>query len=144
MGCAYPSITRYNLMNQYLEMFLRVWKTQKAAKLAKRVSERLCTRLARLAMKPLSVQTNRDPYHLLFQRFVKEVSAIDGARLIEIGSRSRTGSISTHGFSPSVHYQGVDILRGQMWILCAICIPYRSWFLQNPRMRCFAFLYLNI
>ncbi len=71
-----------------------------------------CSKAARLCMLPLSRSTRKDPYHLLFQRFVAEVNGTVGADLLEIGSRARSGMVYTQGFDRHIRYTGLDIMEG--------------------------------
>jgi SAM-dependent methyltransferase len=68
---------------------------------------------ARLALLPVSRRTERDPYHQLFQRFVAKVNALAAPRIVELGSRARSGNIYTSGFGHGINYTGVDILPGE-------------------------------
>jgi SAM-dependent methyltransferase len=67
---------------------------------------------ARIALLPLSRPTSSDPYHGLFRRFMADVNAMPSARLLEVGSRARSGNIYTAGFRNDVSYTGVDIQLG--------------------------------
>lgn len=71
-----------------------------------------CATAARLCLLPISRSTREDPYHLLFRKFVAEVNRIQGAKLLEIGSRARSGLVYTQGFDRHVRYTGLDIMEG--------------------------------
>ena len=68
---------------------------------------------ARIALLPASRGTSQDPYHQLFRRFVAEVNALPSPRIVEVGSRARSGNIYTSGFRTDIDYTGVDIHRGE-------------------------------
>ena len=72
----------------------------------------LLTSLARLVLLPLTHDTTNDPYHQIFRKFVASVNALPSARLLEIGSRSRSGNVYTQGFRKDIEYVGFDIIPG--------------------------------
>jgi hypothetical protein len=53
-----------------------------------------------------------DPVHAVFHRFVEEVNALERPRVLEIGSRARSGNVQTHRF-PRAEYVGFDVLAGE-------------------------------
>jgi SAM-dependent methyltransferase len=68
---------------------------------------------ARVALLPISRSTAKDPYHRLLTRFVAEVNTRQSPRVVEIGSRMRSGNKYTSGFRGDMLYTGVDILPGE-------------------------------
>jgi SAM-dependent methyltransferase len=55
--------------------------------------------------------TSRDPVHLLFQEFVARVNAMPRARVLEIGSRARSG-VSRRELFERAEYVGLDVHPG--------------------------------
>ena len=53
-----------------------------------------------------------EPSHLVFQRFVDEVNALEHPRLLEVGSRARSGNVQTQRF-PRAEYVGFDVMPGE-------------------------------
>jgi SAM-dependent methyltransferase len=53
-----------------------------------------------------------DPVHSVFHRFVEEVNALERPRVLEVGSRARSGNVQTHRF-PRAEYVGFDVLAGE-------------------------------
>ena len=70
------------------------------------------TSLARAILYPLNRDTTNDPHHQIFRNFVATVNALPSARLLEIGSRARSGNIYTQGFRKDIEYVGFDIIPG--------------------------------
>jgi SAM-dependent methyltransferase len=89
--------------------FLEKWT---ATRIAKAAVSRASALGARLSLLPVSRATSRDPYHELFRRFVAEVNAIPTPRIVELGSRMRSGNKYTSGFRKDVAYTGFDIVPG--------------------------------
>ena len=57
-----------------------------------------------------SLASADQPYRDMMARFARETDR--GGRLLEIGSRARSGNVHRHLFSPSVDYVGLDIKEG--------------------------------
>ena len=72
----------------------------------------ILTKAARLCLAPISVKTGNDPYHVLFRDFIASVNGLERPRLMEIGSRARSGNIYVQGFAEHVSYVGMDIVPG--------------------------------
>src|SRR6266496_3106801 len=53
-----------------------------------------------------------EPSHAVFERFVEQVNALERPRILEIGSRARSGNVQTHRF-PRAEYVGFDVLPGE-------------------------------
>ena len=53
----------------------------------------ILTKAARLCLAPISVKTGNDPYHVLFRDFIASVNGLERPRLMEIGSRARSGTM---------------------------------------------------
>jgi SAM-dependent methyltransferase len=53
-----------------------------------------------------------DPAHAVFERFVEAVNAFDRPRILELGSRARSGNVRTHHF-PRAEYVGFDVIAGR-------------------------------
>jgi SAM-dependent methyltransferase len=92
------------------EPFLEKWNARRIAKTAVSHASALA---ARLAFLPISRATSEDPYHQLFRRFVAEVNALPTPRLVELGSRMRSGNKYTSGFRGDIPYTGFDIVPGE-------------------------------
>jgi Methyltransferase domain len=84
-----------------------------ARRLARTIAHHTLALGARIALLPVSRGTSKDPYHLLFKRFVAEVNALETPRIAELGSRARSGNIYTAGFRKGISYTGVDIIPGE-------------------------------
>jgi len=76
------------------------FNTSLAARIGRVVTRHLPALAARIALLPASRPTSKDPYHAVFRHFVAHVNAIPAAKLLEIGSRARSGNIYTSGFCP--------------------------------------------
>jgi SAM-dependent methyltransferase len=57
--------------------------------------------------------TSRDPYHEIFASFIAQVNRRPGGRILEIGSRARSGNISRGRFRDYGEYVGLDIIEGE-------------------------------
>jgi SAM-dependent methyltransferase len=86
------------------------WNAKRIAKAAVSHASALA---ARLSLLPVSRATSMDPHHQLFRRFVAEVNAMPNPRLVELGSRMRSGNKYTSGFRRDISYTGVDIIPGE-------------------------------
>jgi SAM-dependent methyltransferase len=81
--------------------------------LVAKVARHLTALAARLAFLPVSRPTSKDPYHLLFRRFIANMNALTAPTVVEIGSRARSGNVYTAGFRSDTRYTGVDIIAGE-------------------------------
>jgi len=57
--------------------------------------------------------TSEDPYHKIFASFIEEANRRPGRRILEIGSRARSGNIYKGGFRDYGEYVGLDIIEGE-------------------------------
>lgn len=55
---------------------------------------------------------NLDPYHAMEKAFWRRLAALDGGRVLELGSRNRSGNIRKDWLRDGVEYFGMDILEG--------------------------------
>lgn len=67
---------------------------------------------ARALLRPMSRPEDHDEFHSLFQSFVGMVNELEAPRILEIGSRARSGNLNTSGFRTDTSYCGMDILEG--------------------------------
>ncbi len=76
------------------------------------IRHRALLRLVETLKTPLHRGATPEPCHALFDRFVEQVNAIHGARVLEIGSRARSGNTRVHRF-PTGEYVGFDVIAGE-------------------------------
>jgi len=56
--------------------------------------------------------TSQDPYHKIFPSFIKETVRRPPGRILEVGSRARSGNICKGMFRNYTEYVGLDIIEG--------------------------------
>ncbi len=56
---------------------------------------------------------NLDPYHAMEKAFWRHLAALDGGRVLELGSRNRSGNVRKDWLRDEVIYVGMDILEGE-------------------------------
>jgi SAM-dependent methyltransferase len=76
------------------------------------VRRRALLRAFELLKAPFHRGTVPDPAHVVFESFVEQVNALERPRILEIGSRARSGNVQTHRF-PHAEYVGFDVLPGE-------------------------------
>jgi hypothetical protein len=54
-----------------------------------------------------------DPYHRLFQNFLRNVNGLQQPSVLEIGSRARSGNVYSTCLDSQVVYTGMDIVAGE-------------------------------
>ena len=76
------------------------------------VRRRAVLRAVEALKAPLSWRSRPRPSADVYGRFVAEVNALERPRLLEIGSRARSGNVQTDAF-PRAEYVGFDVLPGK-------------------------------
>jgi len=76
------------------------------------VRRRLVLRAFEALKTPFHRGTVPEPSHAVFQRFVDEVNALSRPRLLEVGSRARSGTVQRQRF-PHAEYVGFDVMPGE-------------------------------
>ncbi len=95
-----------------LDKLRKAYREEGLGGVARRVKRRLLLRAFEALKAPFHRGANPEPSHALFQRFVDEVNALDRPRVLEIGSRARSGNVQRHRF-PRAEYVGFDMLPGE-------------------------------
>jgi len=81
--------------------------------LARGVARRAVLRAVELAKRPLHPRVDgAEACHAAFARFAAAVNALEKPRLLEIGSRARSGNVYTDRF-PGADYVGFDVVAGE-------------------------------
>ncbi|GEJ59258.1 class I SAM-dependent methyltransferase [Anaeromyxobacter diazotrophicus] len=76
------------------------------------VERRALLRLVELLKRPFHRGTTPEPCHAVFQHFIESVNALQRPRVLEIGSRARSGNVQTHHFKDA-DYVGFDVVPGE-------------------------------
>ena len=61
----------------------------------------------------IALDTSQDPYHKIFRSFIEETDRRPPGRILEVGSRARSGNIYKGGFRNYKEYVGLDIIEGE-------------------------------
>jgi SAM-dependent methyltransferase len=61
----------------------------------------------------IDLDTSQDPYHKIFRSFIEETDRRPGARILEVGSRARSGNVYKGSFQNYGQYVGLDIVAGE-------------------------------
>src|SRR5438128_1005730 len=91
---------------------LELLRAQGAAALLRRAAGKTLVSLVELVKRPLHVDSDSDPYHLVFADFFARVAAMEAPRVLEIGSRARSGTVYRGRLPASARYLGVDAVAG--------------------------------
>jgi SAM-dependent methyltransferase len=75
------------------------------------VRRRAILRAVELAKRPFH-RSGPDPVHGVFERFVQDVNAQERPRVLEIGSRARSGNVQRQRFARA-EYVGFDVVAGE-------------------------------
>ncbi len=62
--------------------------------------------------RPFHREQHPEASHALFEDFVQRVNALERPRVLEIGSRARSGNVQVHRF-PRADYVGLDVVSGE-------------------------------
>lgn len=76
------------------------------------VGRRALLRAVETVKSPLGRRSGPEPSAEVYARFVSEVNALERPRLLEIGSRARSGNVQTASF-PRAEYVGFDVVAGE-------------------------------
>ena len=76
------------------------------------VRRRVVLRAFEALKRPFHRDSASEPSHAVFERFVEEVNALERPRVLEVGSRARSGNVQTHRF-PRAEYVGFDVMPGE-------------------------------
>jgi SAM-dependent methyltransferase len=60
----------------------------------------------------IDLDTSQDPYHKIFRSFIEETERQHAGRILEFGSRARSGNINKGLFRNYREYVGLDIIEG--------------------------------
>jgi hypothetical protein len=61
----------------------------------------------------IRLDTSGDPYHKIFRSFIEETKRRPAGRILEVGSRARSGNIYKGSFPNYSEYVGLDIIAGE-------------------------------
>jgi SAM-dependent methyltransferase len=61
----------------------------------------------------IGLDTSQDPYHKIFRSFIEETERRPAGRILEVGSRARSGNIYKSLFRNYREYVGLDIIEGE-------------------------------
>jgi hypothetical protein len=61
----------------------------------------------------IDVDTSQDPYHKIFRSFIEETDRRPAGRILEVGSRARSGNVYKGCFRNYSEYVGLDIIDGE-------------------------------
>ena len=61
----------------------------------------------------IGLDTSQDPYHKIFRCFIAETERRAAGRILEVGSRARSGNVYKGGFRNYKEYVGLDISEGE-------------------------------
>jgi SAM-dependent methyltransferase len=61
----------------------------------------------------IDLDTSQDPYHRIFRSFIAETDRRPAGRILEIGSRARSGNVYKGLFRNYSRYVGLDIIEGE-------------------------------
>src|SRR3954470_810057 len=61
----------------------------------------------------IALDTSQDPYHKIFRSFIDETHRRSAGRILEVGSRARSGNIYKSIFRNYSEYVGLDIVEGE-------------------------------
>jgi SAM-dependent methyltransferase len=61
----------------------------------------------------IDLDTSQDPYHKIFRSFIEEADRRATGRILEVGSRARSGNIYKGLFRSYAEYVGLDIIEGE-------------------------------
>jgi SAM-dependent methyltransferase len=61
----------------------------------------------------VDLDTSQDPYHKIFRSFIEETERQQAGRILEFGSRARSGNIYKGLFRNCSEYVGLDIIEGE-------------------------------
>jgi SAM-dependent methyltransferase len=61
----------------------------------------------------IDLDTSEDPYHKIFRSFIAELDRRPAGRILEIGSRARSGNTCKGRFRNFSEYVGLDIIEGE-------------------------------
>jgi SAM-dependent methyltransferase len=93
-----------------LRKLLEAYRDGGLGGVARGVGRRLGLRVFEALKAPFH-RTGPDLSDAVFHRFVREVNALEHPRLLEVGSRARSGNVRTQ-FFPHTEYVGYDVLPG--------------------------------
>ena len=60
----------------------------------------------------INLDTSQDPYHKIFRSFIEETERRPPGRMLEVGSRARSGNVYKGLFRNFKEYVGLDIIEG--------------------------------
>jgi len=60
----------------------------------------------------INLDTSQDPYHKIFRSFIEETHRRQAGRILEVGSRARSGNVYKGIFRNYEEYVGLDIIDG--------------------------------
>jgi SAM-dependent methyltransferase len=60
----------------------------------------------------IALDTSQDPYHKIFRFFIEETDRRPAGRILEVGSRARSGNVYKGLFRNYAEYIGLDIIEG--------------------------------
>jgi SAM-dependent methyltransferase len=61
----------------------------------------------------VGLDTSGDPYHKIFRSFIEETERRPAGRILEVGSRARSGNIYKGNFRNYKEYVGLDVIEGE-------------------------------
>ncbi len=61
----------------------------------------------------IGLDTSQDPYHKIFRAFIAETDRRPAGRILEVGSRARSGNVYKGLFRNYSEYVGLDIIQGE-------------------------------
>src|SRR5262245_5437120 len=61
----------------------------------------------------IALDASQDPYHKIFRSFIEETDRRPAGRILEVGSRARSGNVYKGLFRNYAEYVGLDIIEGE-------------------------------
>ena len=61
----------------------------------------------------IDLDTSQDPYHKILRSFIEETDRQPAGRILEVGSRARSGNVNKGLFRNYQKYVGLDIIEGE-------------------------------
>jgi len=83
------------------------------AEFFRRARRRILLDVVEMLKRPLNVDSDRDPYHMMFGAFFDEVNAMPAPRFLELGARARSGNVYRTRLKSHASYVGFDLLPGR-------------------------------